>query len=162
VSSVKVTKPEGETATIGLGIGYHYFDHKGELLALDDSSLFFKYEERLYKFPLSDISKVYVHGYSLESVKVPAMIGLLLIDIMVVTGETDDENILNPIYGGSAILTPIIFLSGDAKVNFKPPFKDDDLQKIKLYCRYPQGLTQEQWGTLLKAHNQEVFLRFKN
>jgi hypothetical protein len=36
---------------------------------------------------------------------------------------------------------------------------DDWIEKLTLYCRYPQGLSGEQWRLLLRESGQEDFMR---
>ncbi len=43
-------------------------------------------------------------------------------------------------------------------MDFSPEFDINDLEKLRLYCRYPQGLTQTQWNELLMSYGQEEFL----
>jgi hypothetical protein len=34
----------------------------------------------------------------------------------------------------------------------------EDRDRLRLYCRYPQGLTQDQWRELIAYHSQLDFL----
>jgi hypothetical protein len=51
-------------------------------------------------------------------------------------------------------------MSGEFKVNFSPPLSRDDLRRLQLFCRYPEGLTSERREKLFQYYGQRDFLRF--
>jgi len=55
------------------------------------------------------------------------------------------------------VATIALYSSGGPKTSFRPPFSEENLKKLQLYCRYPQGLTPEQWHTVLEACGQPDF-----
>jgi hypothetical protein len=46
---------------------------------------------------------------------------------------------------------------GEPKVHFSSPFNKKELKKLRLYCRYPQGLTSDQAQQLLQHYKQDDF-----
>ena len=161
-SSVKVLKPEGENVSITLA-SYVY---EGELLEINDSTFFFLHREELCKVPIHDILNVYVHGFSLQDAKLWPTITLAILDVLAF-GAASESGLLeeDPLFAPLVLGTPLLLLSfayftGDPKVSFSPPLDENYIEKLKSYCRYPQGLNQEQRKMLLKHYNQENFQLF--
>ena len=99
-----------------------------------------------------------VADYSLKNKKIatmlPAMLASGLLAIIGIKGDDPEDKAILVI----AALLPIpTFFFGDPKVNFSSPFNDKNLDKLKLYCRYPQGLTEKQWIEVLSYNKQENF-----
>jgi len=157
VSSVNVLKPNGETANLKLINSYIY---ECELLAVSDSSLFCKYQDKLYIVPFTNIQRVHICGYSLRPKKIIAMVPLILIDIgMASANSRENEKIQKLCWAALVPITVFAFLYNEPEVNFSPIFDKNDLEKLKLYCQYPQGLTKGQWKQLLQYYSQEDFLK---
>jgi hypothetical protein len=157
-SSVNVLKPEGETASIEL---YNSQAPVGEILAVSDSMLYFMYANKINVVDLSYVRKIFVHGYSISpGTKMLAAIPPLFLEGLVMAVAFSEEA---PAWGyisiGAMVLTIYGISTGNPKVSFSPPLKEKELKKLKLYCRYPQGLTLEQWNELLRLNGQEDFLR---
>ncbi|MDZ7362984.1 MAG: hypothetical protein ONB46_20030 [candidate division KSB1 bacterium] len=156
--STDFATPKGEKFTL------RHIDNSrygGELLALADSTLFFESNNRLHAIPISKIKKIHIHGYSVKGVKTPTMLAVIGIDIAVISiaGGDDDVRTLTLLSGLSLPLAMAGIFIGDPKVNFTPPFTASDLYKLRLYCRYPQGLASEQWQALLNSYGQKEFHR---
>jgi hypothetical protein len=47
--------------------------------------------------------------------------------------------------------------SGEPETSFSSPFDEAKVRKLELYVRYPQGLTDQQWNSLLRFHGQRDF-----
>ena len=155
-SQVKVLKPEGETVTIELKNNLKY---DGELFAVNDTAVLFGYRAKLYELPLSNINNLYVHDYSLRNTKKITMIPAMSCWVLQFFAEPNIEVKLF-----SVLMEALIIHSwyiGDPKVNFSPPLNNKDFEKLKLYCRYSQGLTHEKWRQLLQYCEQEEFLRLQ-
>lgn len=150
------TRPFGDTARL------EYAQSKRvdcELLAVDDSTLFVQFEKQLYRAKLTEFRKIHVKEYSAAQGKNAAMIGLVLIDGVVAFAGFESENTtLGVVYTAAAGLTLLTFLSGNPKVNFAPAEKPDQLSQLRLHCRYPEGLSRENWQALLQAAGQDDFL----
>jgi len=136
--------------------------YKGELLALNDSVLYFNSDGKYYKLKHSDLHNVFVHGYSLRKTKMatlapPLLIaGYLIIDADFEPNEDPQSRI---IIGLSILSTIAAFFIGDPEVDFTVPFEYNDIERLKLFSRYPQGLTQEQWQQVLQHRKQNTFIR---
>lgn len=154
-SSVKFLKPHGENISIKFIDGGKL---KGELLALDDDMLFCESDGLLYKIKEENVSKIYVADYSLKNKKIITMLPPMLVcGMFAIIGFTGDDPEHKVILGIAALLPIPTFFFGDPKVDFSTPFEGDDLEKLKLYSRYPQGLTEEQWEQVLKYCDQDTF-----
>ncbi|MFH1862963.1 MAG: hypothetical protein ABH878_09165, partial [bacterium] len=62
--------------------------------------------------------------------------------------------------GGAMAGTAYGFFSSGPKVHFLFPLSQKNFDKLRLYCRYPQGLNNEQWQTVLRSYQQREFKRF--
>jgi hypothetical protein len=154
-SSVRVLKASGETAILTLNNDTQYV---GELITVTDTTLFFNYLGTIFQVPFSEVKNVYVKGYSLKGQKVGATVLLMLIDgTIVVLGITSGNLWWSFAFGALIPLTLITFRTSDPKVDFSPSLTDNDLEQLRLYCRYPQGLAQEQWEDLLSYYQQDDF-----
>lgn len=157
-SPVNVLKPFGESASL------RHIDarYRGELIAVNDSMLVLEYNAKLYAVPLSEAKHVYIHDYSLKNIKTVPMVLVTGINIVLLGHEIASEDGGPPgiiIFGLLTYLGANSISSGDPKVDFSPPLGEKDLKKLKLYSRYPQGLTQQQWRELLQHYGQKDFQR---
>lgn len=157
-SQVKVLKPVGETVTLKLKNNHNY---DGELLAVNDTALYFGSQAKLYEVPLSNISNVYVHDYSLRKQKLLGSTPSFIIWALPMFVE---PNFWKGVWLQTVLVEGLTIhscLVGDPKVSFSPPLNNKDFDKLQLYCRYSQGLTQEKWRQLLQYYEQEEFLRLQ-
>jgi hypothetical protein len=168
-STVSVTKAEGDYAFLKHASGKKY---RVELLAADEIALYFKLrwpdapaspKDKLYKINYSETKSIDVRFYSLFSEKVASAVTILLLDGLTIGlfheewGEGDADFFL----ASAAISIPLTLVAsftGNPKTSFSPPVEPRYLDKLKLYCRYPQNLTVEQWQQLLREYGQEDFL----
>jgi hypothetical protein len=157
-SQVKVLKPEGEAITITLKNNFKY---DGELLAVNDTVLFFGFQAKLYEIPLSNVSNVYVHDYSLRKQKI---LGSTPSFICWTIPFFVEPNIWKGVWIQMVLMEALTVHScytGDPKVSFSPPLNNKDFYKLQLYCRYSKGLVPEKWKQLLQYCEQEEFLRLQ-
>jgi len=155
-SSVDMLKPQGENVSIQLTDGQNL---KGELLMIDKEIIFNGSDGTLYKIKNEKIRTIHISDYSLQKEKIITLIPLVLVNgIIAIAGFKGDDPEHNFVIGVLTILPIPTFFFGDPKVDFRPPFKEKDLEKLKLYSRYPQGLTIEQQEEILRYQNQDTFL----
>ena len=157
-SSVHVLKPEGETATIEL---HNFQSHVGEILAVSDSVVYVRFFNKITVIDLSYVKKIFIHGYRISpGSKVAAAIPPLLLEGLVMSvAFSEDADAWGYLSMGAMVLTIYGFSTGDPQTSFSPPLKKNNIEKLKLYCRYPQGLTPEQWRELLSLNGQQDFNR---
>lgn len=155
-SSVQKIGPLGGDAWVE---NSYYDVVTGEILAVDDSCVYYIYEESVYKAPLTKTRKIYIRGYSLLSEKLISVTPLMLFNTAIILSEGTSEynGILRAFPLFSAIVTVISIVIGNPEVEFKPPLTDRQLEKLKLYCRYPQGLDHLQWNEVLMSYGQMDF-----
>ena len=156
-SSVKVLKPTGEAATLTLG----NTSHAVELLAVSDSTIYVNNQNQIWRLPLSDVRKIHVQGYEISpAAKLIAIIpGLLIEGIVLGAAGSVDEGGWQFAAVAAMAGTVVASLTGNPKVNFSPPLKKEEVEMLRFYCRYPQGLNRAQWETLLRHFTQEEFKR---
>jgi hypothetical protein len=51
------------------------------------------------------------------------------------------------------------FAFGEQDVSFWFPLDETERERLRLFCRYPQGLSKDQWSTMLRHLGQEDFRR---
>jgi len=151
-SQVNVLKPVGENATLEVDIDNSY---RCELISVCNSNMIYSIEGILYKIPTSEIAHVYVHDYDLKKLKIQGSIPNLAMWSIPYFVERDLS-----VWLTSFAIQGLIVLSyfiEDPKVHFSPPFREKDMEALRLYCRYPRGLTEEQWTLLLQHYEQDDF-----
>lgn len=157
-SQVKVLKPEGETVTLELKNNLKY---DGELFAVNDTTLFFGSQAKLHEVPLSNISNVYVHDYSLRKQKLAGSTPSFIVWALPIFLE---PNFWKGVWVQTVLMEALTIHScytGDPKVNFSPPLNNKEFDKLHLYCRYSHGLSNEKWRQLLQYYKQEEFVRLQ-
>lgn len=152
-------KPEGDTASLTLEDNS---SHGIELLAITDSELYARMNGTIYLVNLTSIQQLHISAYSKNAW---AGVGKFLLAIPTVgleilVGNAGSET-KHPEWTVLAIVAVVATISaigsGEPKVTFKFPANQRDLADIRLYCRYPQGLNQEQWRVLLDHYGQDDF-----
>jgi len=156
-SEVKFLKPEGDDVSVARSDKRKY---NGELISVNENELYLKYDSKFYKTELASVSGIYVKNYSLRTKKIITLMPSIAISsILAFSPEfSDGDNLPIIIMAMSSLTTIAALFVGDPDVNFPIPSHDKDLNKLKLYCRYPQGLTEEQKRLILRDNNQEKFL----
>ncbi len=159
-SSVKVMKPYGEKIDIELNSGDKY---EGELYAINEESLFLLYQSKIYKVNFLDLKSIYVNDYSVWDKKAIVMLPSIFINGVLAASIIKDKSPVWNIVGYVLLpLTIYAFLTGDPLVDFYPPIDNEEIDKLKLYCRYPQGLSINKLKHLLEYHHQKKILTFGN
>ncbi|GEM_PF-3531865 len=153
----------GETARIVLTGNIQY---TVELLAINDVELFVLLNQAVCAAPLSDVRSVSIQAYRRTGLSglgrfllgVPTVsLELAVIEAGIQTGY--------PVWSVIAVVgmagTIYGLSTGMPPVDFEHPIVNGDRAEIGLYCRYPQGLTAEQWRQLLDHLGQEEFVELK-
>lgn len=157
IGTVKVTKPYGESAIITLK---NTAELRGELLAISDNLLYYHMSNKLYVTRIVDINEIFILEYTnRQSYKACAVVPSLAVEGCVAAVAFD---VGQPLWGFISILTmPLTIWStsgGNPQVKFEFPLKEKNMKKLRLYCRYPQGLTDKQWEELIEYFDQEGFI----
>ena len=119
------------------------------------------HKEKIYNVSLDKIQFIYIEGYNRQQAKLPQTIifGLVAIAELIVASNDAPAWYLFAI--PPLILLPISYFTGNPDMTFEPLSDEDIRLKIILYCRFPQGLSEEQLKLLLKHYNQESVKPFK-
>ena len=161
IGTVKVTKPYGETAIITLR---NTEKLKGELLAISDTLLYYYMPNKLYITRIVDIKKIFILEYTnRRSLKMCAIIPSLAIEgCVAVVAFSVDQSCWGYISIVTMVVTALSITGGNPQVDFELPVKENDegndMEKLRLYCRYPQGLSDKQWEELIYYSDQEGFI----
>lgn len=137
--------------------------HDVELLAISGDSLYcldnVSYEIAVVQF--SDLRSVYIHDYTIRPelravAATPSVLTELITLYALLAGQ--EHGLVTGLVMLATAGTIYGFSTTTPKVRYQFPIREKHIEKLKLYCRYPQGLTDEQWKELLGYHNQEDFV----
>jgi len=141
-------KPTGERASVLLR---DESEIEGELVCLADSSLCLLTLDKFVFVPFANIEKIRVPEFDNRDTKALLGIPMILLDLLVAGSVAKDENkTAAVIFGASALLLGCSIAMEPPASRFSKPFEGETLDRLKLYCRYPAGLTRAQWDTLLE------------
>lgn len=145
---------------------------KCELILISDSSVVFglsqKYSDvtsELFYSPKNEIRSIKVNGYSDEGWVVPVLVfqGVPAVLLAVAAGSAGNPNgaLIGLATAIPAIVTALIFaLSAGNTPEWNYDSPKDDINDLKIYCRYPAGLSNEELKRLLKGYNQENIKKY--
>jgi hypothetical protein len=151
VNRVEVNKPWGESAKVWMSDGT---EREGELLSVASTSLLMADAQRpgVSEIPWSNVECVRIKDYSQMGLRVAGMVPTCLAytftAIAMVASLSSTANALSFIPMLAAGGTVWTFLAGDPKVQFGPTFDGRTISALRVYCRYPFGLTEEQLAQL--------------
>jgi len=133
----------------------------GELLAADDSCLYLRAGRRVFRVPYSGIDRVSIPGYSNAGSKffgnaIPGAILLVLGYSLFRSGESRNTIPVLAL-AGMFVLNITATLSNNPQVDFRPPWPQAELDRLRLFARYPAGLTPAQWKELLTLNGLNEF-----
>ena len=146
ISNYKVTDPGGVNSKIVMSTKYSI---KAELLFLSEDTLFAYSKGTLYGIHLNNIKKI--QGYDLEADGRNTILILSGISGLVLTSQLEQVGWQIPMIGLS-LFGIFQGIDGTHRTRIKQPFSLKQKQKISLYCRYPQGLTREQYNFLMTEY----------
>lgn len=137
-----------------------------ELLNIKDSNLIVRYidnklNQNIVIIGFDIINTLHLVDMDIESSKkTEGLIWCLAWDVisMIILKEVAFFQVF---YGGLIPLTILAFINSGSEFQYKLPFTDTDIERLKLYCRYPMGLSPEQLENLLKYYNQKELKEFK-
>ena len=156
ISTSQAVRPGGDDAVVTLNSGV---SHHVELLAVTHGDLYFLHCQHVWRCPLADLSRVRVEGYNLRTAKYVALGTSGLVDAGIsVAAIALNAWPLAPIPAALFLVGACISLTSGPRTGFSGPLTDSARARLALYCRYPQGLTEEQWVELLGFFHQDGFL----
>lgn len=139
-STVNTMKPLGEDCLVTTEKN---IETAGELLMADNSEVVLLCGRRLERFPLEDVRRVYIRKFSLQKEKTAAFVPVIIFDLIVGIPLLKERAAASIFLYHAGLSFGAIKLS-NPKVTFKKPFSAKNLEQLKLYARYPQGLSPEQ------------------
>jgi hypothetical protein len=154
-----VLTPKGDTANIQTKTGLRF---TGELLCIQDSSVYLirgEPESKVIRLPILDVRHIEIEGYANRR-WVPSVIFFQAIPTILITvvASNVDVDLTEPvllIFGVPTLITYVAFeASTPAKPQSDNPKSIEDIQGLRKYTRFPQGLTDTQFQMILQRHNQ--------
>jgi len=149
---------------------------KGELLAVSDSALYIYVQPAsshrqnvsgggIFQVNLGDLKSVKVKGYSnkkwIGAVLVFQVVPIILLGIAA-SSEDADAGSGMAILSLPVLLTTLLFVaSTPPEPGARSPVSPAELEKLRKYARFPQGLTPSQLEVLLAANHQEAVRRLE-
>lgn len=153
-SSVEVMKPLGDECWVRMTDGGEF---TGELLEADTAQVIILTGRRVVKADLKDVQHIYIRKYSLEKEKVAGFVPGIILDVIIGVSLSSWSPEAGLIFFGHGVLSIIAIKISNPKVSFRKPFKSDEIEHLKLYARYPQGLTAERWEYILRTYGMSYF-----
>jgi hypothetical protein len=157
-SRAVLTKPEGDP--IDLRLRDRAERTRVELLAVTDSTLIVESGGRLAEADLDAVDDLRVQGYQTSKAsKALTMLMIVMTEALLWEDLSDawfDRPTRTLLVAWTAV-TGFLMFTGDPQTRFAPPFHPKEADRLKLFCRYPQGLTPAQWQTLLDRYGQTEF-----
>ena len=167
----KVLQPAGDRAEVAIRNRPTFF---GELLAVSDSTVLFKIEsatasalpqEKIISVRVDDLQSITITGYSNKSWVTPVLLFEVVPAVLLAAAagsEGGEAGGVLLVFSIPPALTLIAFAASTPPApKFEQPFTPAQLESLKKYARFPQGLTPEQLEQLLAANQQSTIRRFQ-
>lgn len=141
--SIGTLKPTGEQASVLL---CDEREMEGELLCIADSSLCLMAGGQIVRLPFSSIEEISVPDFDNRETKAAAGLPMILLDILMLGSSNGNHNkSVSLLFGASALMLGYSMATRSPNSLFSRPFDAETLERLSLFCRYPAGLTGEQW-----------------
>ncbi len=159
--TIEVRKPYGDRVTVTLR---QPSIHSGEALAASDSLVYLDVEKAVCVARVSDVERVFVHGYKIGPVSRWFWGAAYLFTGMGLTFALLADRDLGTVGVMMAFIDLALGVGAatsctapEPDIAFSGLSEPADLERFRLHCRYPQGLTSEQWALLLRSRGQQEF-----
>jgi hypothetical protein len=119
---------------------------KGELLFLQEDTLYAYVNNQVYAIQSSKIARIEGIGFIAKGRSATLIVSGIA--GIAVSTQIDHLQYALPVAGVSA-LGLLSGIKGFKKYKIDEPFTEEQKKKIRSYCRYPQGLTKEQYAFLI-------------
>lgn len=125
-----------------------------ELITVPDSNLYVMERNRIFAIRLADIARIEIPGYSVdEGQKIGAALPSLLMQSFILLVASDiGEQTWVYIAGGSMVLTVVLYATSGTEGSFSTPLLKEDVEQLRLYCRYPQVLDDRVWQHIIEKY----------
>jgi hypothetical protein len=135
----------------------------GELLAVDDTAVYLHKGNALYRIPWPELRKIRIQGYSNAETKtllngLPGIVAVGFgLSLMKSVEHDSRDNFWPVLLVAAGALNITAAMTNNPTASFRPPLRAGDMERLRLFARYPQGLDGAQWKTLLDWHGQSTF-----
>lgn len=145
--------PKGDLAKIKLKGNNIY---QGELITVRDSNIYMMNQNKITPISLTDIENVEIPGYSVDvGGRIGAALPSLLMQafILMIASNIGEQTWVN-IAGVSMLVTIGVYATaGSQVVAFSAPILENDIEQLRLYCRYPHELDTQVWHEIFKEYD---------
>ena len=140
--------PQGDEAIIHLEGGINL---QGELITVFDSILYIMNQDKITPISLAEIRKIEIPGYNVEAGQAiaAALPSLVMQSIILGVASNVGEKTWVTIAGISMTITVFLYASASTTRKIKAPLLEDDIEQLRLYCRFPQELDTRVWEVIL-------------
>lgn len=144
--------PRGETAKVT------FLNEEGkkqaaivELLSVNDSLLFFRNDGGYVQMPMDKVTRINITAYNTyKALRFVSILPTLAAGVILYANNKPENLTALPrvlvMLGFGSLVTIVYFTA--PHTTYRPPLTQKRLERLQLYCRYPQGLTAEQWRQL--------------
>jgi len=157
-----VVSEKGDIAEITRKDGYKF---ESELVCIQDTAIIFttipsnhKDFPKLFFEPIEEIKSITIQGYDgsgwIGSVLLYQAVPAALLTVAATSVDSDNAGV-GLILAIPALITTILFATSEGEI---PQWNDElpisEIENLKKYSRYPEGMNQEVLSILLKKNNQ--------
>lgn len=140
--------PRGETAKVT------FLNAEGkkqrvdaELLAVNDSLLYFRNDGGYVQMPVDKVTRMNITAYNTyKALRFVSILPTLAAAVILAFNNTENRTALLLVPAVLGVGSLVYFTA--PHTSFRPPLTQTRLERLQLFCRYPQGLTAEQWRQL--------------
>ena len=167
----KLLTPTGDRAAVAIRKQATFF---GELLAVSDSTVLFKIEsatasalpqEKIISVRVDDLQSITITGYSNKNWLTPVLLFEVVPALLLAAAagsEGGEAGGVLLVFSIPPALTLIAFATSTPPApKFEHPVTPAQLESLKKFARFPQGLTPAQLEELLAANQQSNIRRFE-
>jgi hypothetical protein len=135
------------------------FLYNCELIAAADTGIVLKKYNIIYMVKFDEMYDLKINGICNRDAKIIMLTPIVFFDglFAVLTSQVPEIAACFVIHGVGAYTSMALDVP---KTQFTPPLTEKHLDQLKLYARYPQGLTEEQLKELLSSCGQETLLKY--
>lgn len=163
-----VVSANGDKAEVKLKDGKGFVS---EILAIQDTAIIFATTPnntldipRLFFEPINEIKSIDIRGYDGSGWGSSVLLFQVLPAVLltVTAASVSSENVtMGLIFAIPAAITAVLFATSEGET---PQWNDEtpisEIENLKKYSRYPEGISQDELSKLLKSYNQTVIKKY--
>lgn len=162
-----VVSENGDKAEVTRKDGYKFVS---EIVCIHDTAIIFStisenrlHVQQLFYEPIDKIKSITIQGYGgsgwIGSVLVFQVLPAALLTVAATSVDSDNAGV-GLIFAIPAVITAILFATSEGETpQWNNELPISEIENLKKYSRYPEGMNQEVLSKLLKKYNQTGITR---